>query len=181
MVISDSRHTECSNLTEARWTLSLQWLYGNSCTWAHDVRLYIAGTNEPKSIQECIVLILLLWDLSTLCVVDHLWPLILCSLPRLLSTLWHELLQSHCGDDREGTLFSWWYVYISISIYLSIYLSFLYIYIYIYIYIYVCVSGTLSWDTKAVDCFWLHDGVPPIYDAPYVVKEQLSRYWSNIH
>ena len=40
MVISDSRHTECSNLTEARWTLSPQWLYGNSCTWAHDVRLY---------------------------------------------------------------------------------------------------------------------------------------------
>ena len=32
--------------------LSPQWLCGNSCTWAHDVRLYIAGTNEPKSAQE---------------------------------------------------------------------------------------------------------------------------------
>ena len=28
-----------------------QWLCGNSCTWAHDVRFHIAGTNEPKSAQ----------------------------------------------------------------------------------------------------------------------------------
>ena len=32
--------------------LSPQWLYGNSCTWAHDVPLHIAGTNEPKSAQQ---------------------------------------------------------------------------------------------------------------------------------
>ena len=32
--------------------------------------------------------ILLLWDLSTLCVVDHIWPLILHSFFSLLSTLW---------------------------------------------------------------------------------------------
>ena len=32
--------------------LSPQWLYGNSCPWAHDVRLHIAGTNEPKSAQQ---------------------------------------------------------------------------------------------------------------------------------
>ena len=32
--------------------------------------------------------ILLLWDLSTLCVVDHLWSLILRFLLNLLSTLW---------------------------------------------------------------------------------------------
>ena len=25
---------------------------GNSCTWAHDVRLHIAGTSEPKSAQQ---------------------------------------------------------------------------------------------------------------------------------
>ena len=29
-----------------------QWPYGNSCAWTHDVRLYIAGTNEPKSTQQ---------------------------------------------------------------------------------------------------------------------------------
>ena len=26
---------------------NITWLCGNSCTWAHDVRLHIAGTNEP--------------------------------------------------------------------------------------------------------------------------------------
>ena len=31
--------------------LSPQWVCSNSCTWAHDVRLQIAGTNEPKSAQ----------------------------------------------------------------------------------------------------------------------------------
>ena len=35
-----------------------------------------------------LMLILLLWDLSTLCVVDYLWPLILCSLLSFFSTLW---------------------------------------------------------------------------------------------
>ena len=32
--------------------LSSQWLYGNPCTWAHDVQLHIAGTNEPKGAQQ---------------------------------------------------------------------------------------------------------------------------------
>ena len=32
--------------------LSPQWLCGNSCTWAHDVQLHIAGTNEQKSAQQ---------------------------------------------------------------------------------------------------------------------------------
>ena len=49
-IVQISIHTECSNLTEARWVqyvcnhennvpsrLSPQWLCGNSCTWAHDV------------------------------------------------------------------------------------------------------------------------------------------------
>ena len=29
-----------------------QWPHGNSCSWTHDVRLHIAGTNEPKSPQQ---------------------------------------------------------------------------------------------------------------------------------
>ena len=29
-----------------------QWPHGNSYTWAHDVRLHIAGINEPKSAQQ---------------------------------------------------------------------------------------------------------------------------------
>ena len=41
----------------------------------------------------------------------------------------HELPQSHCGDNRKGTLF-YDYIYIYIYKYINIY-----IYIYIYIYI----------------------------------------------
>ena len=32
--------------------LLLQWLCGYSCTWGHNVQLYIAGTDEPKSSQQ---------------------------------------------------------------------------------------------------------------------------------
>ena len=28
------------------------WLWRAHCTWAHYVRLHIAGTNEPKSAQQ---------------------------------------------------------------------------------------------------------------------------------
>ena len=34
------------------YQLSRQWLCSNSCTLEHDVRLHIAGTNEPKSAQQ---------------------------------------------------------------------------------------------------------------------------------
>ena len=29
-----------------------QWPYVNSCTWAHDLLLHIASTNEPKNAQQ---------------------------------------------------------------------------------------------------------------------------------
>ena len=54
--------TECSNLTEERWAqyicnhensvpsrLSPQWLCGNSCTWEHDVRMYIYTEAHQRS------------------------------------------------------------------------------------------------------------------------------------
>ena len=50
---------------------SPQWLCGNSCTWAHDV--VITGRAYCFHDNIYITLILLLWDLSNLCVVDHLW------------------------------------------------------------------------------------------------------------
>ena len=28
------------------------WLFGNSCTWAHDAWLHIAGTNQINSAQQ---------------------------------------------------------------------------------------------------------------------------------
>ena len=51
------------------------------------------GGTWPKS-GECfhycmyIMLILLLWNLNNLCVMNHLWPLMLCSLLSFLNTLW---------------------------------------------------------------------------------------------
>ena len=47
-------------------------------------------TRRAHCIHDCIYItpILLLLDLSPLCVIDHLWPLILWSLLCLLSTLW---------------------------------------------------------------------------------------------
>ncbi len=34
--------------------LSAHWLYSNSQTWVYDVRLYIAGIQEPESVQIAI-------------------------------------------------------------------------------------------------------------------------------
>ena len=95
----DGRNIHAIMKTMCPSWFSPQWLCGNSCNWAHDVRLCIVvpmnqsvlnkqskeGIKEPKSpgghiffMIACIYItsILLLWDLSTLCVVDHLWPLI---------------------------------------------------------------------------------------------------------
>ena len=48
----------------------------------------------------------------------------------------HELPQSYCGDNREGTLFSWLHICI-------VYIYMVYIYIYIYIYILCLVTAPL--------------------------------------
>ena len=42
----------CNHENNVPSRLSPQWLCGNSWTWANDVRLHIAGTNEPESAQE---------------------------------------------------------------------------------------------------------------------------------
>ena len=61
----------------------------------------------------------------------------------------HELPQSHCGDNREGTLFSWLHIYIT-PILLLWDLSTLYV-IYrvlcMYVYTYVCIC---------ILCMYLH-------------------------
>ena len=56
------------------------------CMSCHKAIVVITAT--AHSFYDCMYItpILLLWDLSTLCVVDHLWPLRLCSLLRLLNT-----------------------------------------------------------------------------------------------
>ena len=96
------------------------------CMSCHKAIVVITG--RAHCFHDCIYIMLnlLLWDLSTLCFVDHLWPLILRSLLCLFSILWfigtskwnrtscaqvHELPQSHCGYNLEGTLFSWLHIY----------------------------------------------------------------------
>ena len=63
-----------------------------SCAQVHELPQSDCGDNWEGTLfswkQIYITLILLLWDFSTLCVVDHLWPLTLCSLFNLLSTSW---------------------------------------------------------------------------------------------
>ena len=47
----DQRHREtqsCNLENNVSSGLSSQWLCGNSCTWVHNVRLHMAGTNEPE-------------------------------------------------------------------------------------------------------------------------------------
>ena len=34
------------------YAIMKHWLCGNSCTWAHDVLLHIAGTNEPRVLNK---------------------------------------------------------------------------------------------------------------------------------
>ena len=64
MIISDPRHTECSNFTKQDGsnvyaivkTICLPSYHHNglveTCTWAHDLRLHIVGTNKPKTAQQ---------------------------------------------------------------------------------------------------------------------------------
>ena len=58
--------------------LSPRWLYGNSCTRMRCHKAIVVITERGHCFHDkiYIIVILLLWDLSTLCVVDHLWPLI---------------------------------------------------------------------------------------------------------
>ena len=81
----------CNQENNVSSRLSPQWLCGNSCTWAHDVRLMMYGwcmschkaivviTGRSHCFHDCIYIttISLLWDLSTLCVVDHLWAVMI--------------------------------------------------------------------------------------------------------
>ena len=141
----------------------------------HKAILVITG--RAHCFHDCIyiTLILLLWSLSALCVVNSLWPLILspclacwalfgslvpamCNCTSCAQV--YELPQSHCGNNREGTLFHFmiayilhspcfcetWtlcYIYRYIYIYMVIYILYIYVYIciiYKFIYIYIRVS-----------------------------------------
>ena len=57
-------HT-CNHENNVPSRLSRQRLCGNSCTWAHDLQLHIAGTNEPKSAQQAKQGVLIVWFIGT--------------------------------------------------------------------------------------------------------------------
>ena len=98
------------------------------CVQVHELpKAIVVKTVRSHSFHDYIyiTLILLQWDLSTLFFVNHLWPLILhscfaCSafFGSLVPAMWNhtsraqvpELPQSHCGDNRECTLFSWLHI-----------------------------------------------------------------------
>ena len=85
------------------------------CAQMHELpQAIVVIPGRAHCFHDCIyiTLILLLWDLSTLCVVDHLWPLVYMYI---------------C------------IVYIIYSIYIYIYIIYM-IYIYICIYIWTCRS-----------------------------------------
>ena len=48
----DERKYICNHEYDVSSQLSPQLLCGDSCTWAHDVRLHIACTNKPKNDQQ---------------------------------------------------------------------------------------------------------------------------------
>ena len=84
----------CNHENDVPSPLTPQWLCGNSSTWAHYIQLHhvskcmschkaiVVITGRANCFHDCIYImpILLLPDLSTLCVVDHLWPLHIKSL-----------------------------------------------------------------------------------------------------
>ena len=56
----------------------------------------------------------------------------------------HELPESHCGDNREDTLFSWLHIYTYIYIYIYMYIYIIY-YIYYILYIYIIYIYNVSY------------------------------------
>ena len=119
----------CNHENKVPSQLSPQWLCSNSCTSAHDVRLHIY-----ICFHDCmyITLILLSWDLSTLCVADHLWPLIYIYTYTYILNIYI-------------------YIYILIHIYLK------YIYIYIYIYIYRVYQKKLDQNKMSINLCLIRD------------------------
>ena len=94
--------------------LSPQWICGNSCPWAHDVQLHIAGTKALCMLwitydHLCYVLCFACWALF-----GSLGPG-LCNVHCVLNCMsGHKTIvaitgRAHCFHD--GTLFSWLHVY----------------------------------------------------------------------
>ena len=74
-------HTQCNQESNARFRLLPQWHDSvPNCMSCHKAIVVITGRARCFHDNINITLILLLWDLRTLCVVDHLWPLMTASI-----------------------------------------------------------------------------------------------------
>ena len=75
----------CNHKNNLPFLLSRQWLCGNSCTWTHVHKLpqsYCGDNQEGIVSLNTYIYYAHLRDFSTLCVLDHLWPLYINSLFR---------------------------------------------------------------------------------------------------
>ena len=70
-------------------------------------------TGRAHCFHDCIYIThILLWDLSTPCVMDHLWLLILCYLLILLSMLWYHALVHWCQQCVQcDCIYIFMYIY----------------------------------------------------------------------
>ena len=111
------------NISGHEWSTTHRALKSHRSKMSYHKAIVVA-TGRTHCFHEniYIILILLLWDLSILCVVityDYLyfvpclacWALFGSLVPAMCNhtscAQLHELSQSHCGDEWEGTLFSW--------------------------------------------------------------------------
>ena len=93
-MIHDTQIVQISQISNVT-TLLIHWhqqcvtvhRVANSMSW-HKVIVVITGKARCFHDYIYVTPIFLLWDLSTMCVVDHLWSLILRLLLSLLSTIW---------------------------------------------------------------------------------------------
>ena len=104
------------------------------CMCCHNTIVVITG--RAHCFHDCIHIkpILLLWDLSTLCVADHLWP--------LMYTYTYTYMYVYICIYMNIYIYIYVYIYMYICIWIFIYLYYIYVYIYpIYIlhiyYIYI--------------------------------------------
>ena len=117
----------CNRENNLPFRFSPEWLCRNSCIWAMGPWCRVRHC-WCQWTEECDVIIY-----------DHLYHA-----PCLACRAVHELLQSHCDNNREGKLFSWLHIYYAYlaSVRFEHSVSWItydhkYIYTYIYIYIYI--------------------------------------------
>ena len=81
------------------------------------------------------IYIMLLWDLrNTLCIMDHLWPLLFLSISIFIYVYIYIYI---CICIIYIYIYILYILYIDVYIYIYIYIN---IYIYIYVYIFICIN-----------------------------------------